>query len=182
MYPKLIALLIILPAVLRAAEEPRMPVAKDGAREMVVEKELPLLRLDGRPEEFAASVTLVAGRDTHVQIPIRNYVTGTPVSGEAVIEGRLNGKLDSDGLRFCAPPDNRNESKTMKPTLTFLMALLFAPLASLSLRGAAVEPKPAQNGSAKLFPGFNWDRVPVNIHFGKRSLLMPQLTFGRPIP
>jgi len=65
---------------------------------------IPRLCLDGRPDAFAESVALAAGREAHVQIPIRNYANGTPVSGEAVIEGRLDGKLDSHGLRFCALP------------------------------------------------------------------------------
>ena len=43
----------------------------------------------------------------------------------------------------------------MKPTLTLITALLLAPLAALP---AADAPPPA-----------NWDRVPLNIHFGKRS-------------
>jgi hypothetical protein len=47
-----------------------------------------------------------------------------------------------------------------------LIALLLAPLGALH---AADAPKPAPNRSAELFPGFNWDRVPVNIHFGKRD-------------
>ena len=64
----------------------------------------PRLRLDGRPDEFAESVALAAGREAHVQIPIRNYANGTPVSGAAVIEGRLDGKMDSHGLRFRALP------------------------------------------------------------------------------
>ena len=43
----------------------------------------------------------------------------------------------------------------MKPALTLLTALLLAPLVPLH---AADAPPPA-----------NWDRVPLNIHFGKRS-------------
>jgi hypothetical protein len=52
-----------------------------------------------------------------------------------------------------------------------LIALLLAPLAALH---AADAPKPAPNRSAELFPGFDWDRVPLNIHFGKRG----QMTDG----
>ena len=64
----------------------------------------PLLRLDGRPDEFAESVALAAGQHTHVRIPIQNYANGTAISGEAVIEGRVDGKLDSHTLSFRALP------------------------------------------------------------------------------
>jgi len=56
----------------------------------------------------------------------------------------------------------------MKATLTLLTALLLAPLSALILH-AEDAPTPARNGPAQLFPSFQWDRVPVNIHFGKRS-------------
>ncbi len=56
----------------------------------------------------------------------------------------------------------------MKSTLTLPAALLFSSLALLALRGEDA-PKAAQDRPVQLFPGFNWDRVPVNIHFGKRS-------------
>ena len=56
----------------------------------------------------------------------------------------------------------------MKANLTLLTALLLAPLSALILH-AEDAPTPARNGPAQLFPSFRWDRVPVNIHFGKRS-------------
>ena len=64
----------------------------------------PLLRLEGRPDVFAESVALAAGQHTHVRIPIQNYANGTAISGEAVIEGRVDGKLDSHTLSFRALP------------------------------------------------------------------------------
>jgi hypothetical protein len=51
---------------------------------------------------------------------------------------------------------------------TLLTVLLLASLFVLTLH-AADAPRPAGNRSAELFPDFNWDRVPVNIHFGKRG-------------
>jgi len=51
---------------------------------------------------------------------------------------------------------------------TLLTGLLLASLSVLVLH-AADAPKAAPNRSAELFPDFNWDRVPVNIHFGKRG-------------
>jgi len=56
----------------------------------------------------------------------------------------------------------------MKATLTLLTALLLAPLSALILH-AVDAPTPARNGPAQLFPSFQWYRVPVNIHFGKRG-------------
>ncbi|HEY3331882.1 MAG TPA: sugar-binding protein [Capsulimonadaceae bacterium] len=64
----------------------------------------PLLRLSGRPDEFGAAITVRSGKDTQILIPIRNYAPGTPISGEAVLEGRTAGKLDSTSLRFRAQP------------------------------------------------------------------------------
>jgi hypothetical protein len=66
------------------------------------------------------------------------------------------------------------DTRVMKPLqniplcLLSLSALLLAPLTAVPLQGKDAS-KPARNGSAHLFPDFNWDRVPVNIHFGKRS-------------
>jgi hypothetical protein len=51
---------------------------------------------------------------------------------------------------------------------TLLTGLLLASLSVLVLH-AADAPKAAPNRSAELFPDFNWDPVPVNIHFGKRG-------------
>jgi hypothetical protein len=56
----------------------------------------------------------------------------------------------------------------MKHTLPLLAALLLAPLVTPTLHGEDA-PIPARSRSAQLFPGFHWDRVPVNIHFGKRG-------------
>jgi hypothetical protein len=56
----------------------------------------------------------------------------------------------------------------MKATLTLLTALLLAPFSARILH-AEDAPTPARNGPAQLFPSFQWERVPVNIHFGKRS-------------
>ncbi len=50
----------------------------------------------------------------------------------------------------------------MRHVLSFIAALLIVPLAGLA--------DPAQ---PNIFPGFSWDRVPLNLHFGKRS---PDLT------
>jgi hypothetical protein len=47
-----------------------------------------------------------------------------------------------------------------------LTALLLAPLASLH---AAERAKPVPLGTADAFPDFNWDRVPLYIHFGQRT-------------
>lgn len=54
----------------------------------------------------------------------------------------------------------------MKLTLTLLTALLLMPLTSLHAAGGA---KPVPLETVDAFPDFNWDRVPLNIHFGKRS-------------
>jgi len=53
-----------------------------------------------------------------------------------------------------------------RDALRTFTALLLAPPAALH---ATEEAKPESNRAAELFPGFNWDRVPVNIHFGKRG-------------
>jgi hypothetical protein len=64
---------------------------------------------------------------------------------------------------------------TMKRTLTLLTALLFAPLAELHTAEVA---KPVLKGTAERFPDFNWDRVPLNIHFGKRTEMTdPEIAF-----
>ena len=56
----------------------------------------------------------------------------------------------------------------MKHTLTLVTALLLAPQTASTLRGEDA-PQPARSAPSQPFAGFNWDRVPVNIHFGKRS-------------
>ncbi|MGE0755847.1 MAG: putative glycoside hydrolase [Pirellulaceae bacterium] len=58
--------------------------------------------------------------------------------------------------------------KGMIVVLLELAALLQVPLASFS-PGDEVAPIPPPSRSAQLIPDFRWDRVPVNIHFGKRN-------------
>ncbi len=64
----------------------------------------PLLRLSGRPDEFGAPVTVTSKRDVDALIPVRGYAAGSPISGDAVLEGRLAGRLDTASLAFRAQP------------------------------------------------------------------------------
>ena len=62
-----------------------------------------------------------------------------------------------------------------KLTSLILTVLLLAPLAAIHAAEAA---KPVLKGTAERFPDFNWDRVPLNIHFGKRTEMTdPEIAF-----
>lgn len=64
----------------------------------------PILRLEGRPDEFGAPIALIPDHDTIVDIPIHDYRPGETLSGSATLEGKLEGRLEESALKFRVLP------------------------------------------------------------------------------